>query len=104
MSLIVKIISLSLTVPLTLSKPAAEKMQYFVHLSFTSTLKLINAISSDLQKLLKYFNDTAIVPFLKILFAPSATVVFNNLDSYSKDLNSSVFAISTLKLFASSLE
>ena len=48
--------------------PAADKTQYFVHLS--STLQLINGISSNLQKLLKYFNDTAIVAFLKIPFAP----------------------------------
>ena len=45
--------------------PAADKTHYFVHLSFNSTLQLINGISSDLQKLLKYFNGTTIVAFLK---------------------------------------
>ena len=57
MSLIVKIILSPL--------PAADKTHYFVHLSFNSTLQLINGISSDLQKLLKYFNGTTIVAFLK---------------------------------------
>ena len=48
-----------------LSAPAAEKTQYFVHLSFNSTLQLVNGSSSDLQKLLKYLNGTAIAAFLK---------------------------------------
>ena len=30
-----------------LSLPAADKIQWFIHLSFNSTLKLINTISSD---------------------------------------------------------
>ena len=37
------------------SLPAADKTQWFGHLSFDSTLKLINDISSDLQKLLKHW-------------------------------------------------
>ena len=45
-SLIVKVIVLELA-PL-LSLAFAEKAQYFVHLSFNSTLQLINGISSDL--------------------------------------------------------
>ena len=49
--------------------PAVDKIQYFVHLSFNSTLQLINGISSDLQKLLKYFNGTGIAAFLKIQLA-----------------------------------
>ena len=50
---------------LSLSGPAAEKIQYFLHLSFNCSFQLINGISCDLQKLLKYFNGTAIVAFLK---------------------------------------
>ena len=73
MSLIVEIILLG-SILLALSAPAQDKTQYFVHLSFDSTLQLINCISSDLQKLLKYFNGLAIVAFLKIPFAPSAIV------------------------------
>ena len=69
-SLIVKIISLALASSLiTFSVPPAVKTKYFAHLSFNSTLQLINGILSDLQKLLKYFNSTAIVVFLKIPFA-----------------------------------
>ena len=33
---------------LTLSLPAADKTQGFAHLSFNSTLKLLNDISSDI--------------------------------------------------------
>ena len=42
-----------------LSTPAAAKT---LHLSSNSILQLINGISSDLKKLLRYFNGTAI-PF-----------------------------------------
>ena len=69
-SLIVKLMLLALSaLAISLSLPSAEKTQYFVHLSFNSTLQLINGISSDLQKLLKYFNDAAILAFFRI---PSA--------------------------------
>ena len=64
---------------LTLSAPAADRTQYFVHLSFGSTLQSINVISSNLQKLLKYFNGTEIVTFLKIPFSPSANLFPNSL-------------------------
>ena len=77
---------------------------YFFHLSFNSTLILINGISSDLQKLLKYLNSTAIVAFFKIPFAPSASVFSNNLALYSKDLKLLLLAISALKGNASSFE
>ena len=39
---------LSLSLSLRLSLADAEKTHYFVHLSFNSTLQLINGISSDL--------------------------------------------------------
>ena len=61
-SLIVKIISSSLV--LTLSTAAAKK-HCLAQLSFNSPYQLINEISSDRQKLLRYFNSTAIVPFLE---------------------------------------
>ena len=78
----------------TLSAPAADKTQYFVH--FNSILQLLNGITSNLQTLLKYFNGTAIVAFLKIPFVPSAAVFHNNLALYLKDLKSSPLAISAL--------
>ena len=62
---LVKMIFLSL-LTLSLLLLAAEKTQYFVHLSFNSTFQLTNGISSDLQKLHNYFNESAIVPFLNI--------------------------------------
>ena len=77
-----------------LSVPASEKTQYFVHLSFNSTLLLINSISSDLQKLLKYFITTAIVSFFRFPFGPLTSVISDNLAFHL--INSSVFAISPL--------
>ena len=101
--LIVKII-LSESQLSTLSAQAADRIQYFVQLSFNSTLQLLKGILSDLQKLLKYFNGTAIIAFFKISFASSASVFCNNLALYLKDLKSSVFTISKLKLVVSSFE
>ena len=49
--------------------PSKDKTQCFVHLSFNSTLHLINGISNDLQKLLRYFNGIEIVAFLRIPLA-----------------------------------
>ena len=43
-------------------------MQFLFHVNETSTLQLINGISNDHQKLLKYFNGTAIfTPFLLVI-------------------------------------
>ena len=67
-SLIVKKI-LSL-LPLGLPLAAAEKKtQWLDHLSFDSTLHLVNGILNYLKKLLKHFNDTAIVAFFSIPLA-----------------------------------
>ena len=67
-------------------------------------MHLINGISGDLQKLLKYFNGTAVVAFFRIPFASSATVFRINLALYLKDLILLALAISTLKSVASFLE
>ena len=103
MSLIVKIILLELAS--LLSGLPADKIQNFVnlHVSLNSTFQLINDISTDLQKLLKYFSGT-ILAFFEIPFVPSATVFTNNLALYLKDLKLLVFIISALKLAASSSE
>ena len=99
--MIVKIILLRLSLALSMS--FADKTQYFVHLSFNSILQLINDISRDHQKLLKYFNGTAIVGFFRIPLpwfgVGLVTLVSNNLALYLKDLKSSL-----VKLVASSLE
>ena len=87
-SLTAKIILLGLE--FTLSTPTAEKIQSFGHLSLNSTLQLINGISSDLPKLIKYFNDTAIIAFFRIPLnsfgAGRATIFLHNLALYLKDL------------------
>ena len=52
---------LILELALLFSLRSTDKTQCFVHLSFDSTLQLINGISSDVQEILKYFNGIAIV-------------------------------------------
>ena len=89
---------------LGLSVPFEAKTEHFIHLSFKSTLQLINVIFSDLQNLYRYFNVTAIVVIYKISFATLPSVVPKNLVLYLKDLKSSVFTISLLKLIVSSFE
>ena len=74
----------------SLSVPPTVKTQYLVHLSFNSTLQLINDILSDLQKLLKYFDCKAIFAFFRIPLAAlsgCASVFPNHLALYLKDLN-----------------
>ena len=82
----------------------AGKIRQFFYLSFNSNLKLINAILSDLQKLLRCFHTTAVVVFLKIPFAPLSSVLFSILTLYLKNLESSICSVSLLKLVASSFE
>ena len=62
-SLVVKTLSSSLALTLLTS---AAKTHCLVHLSLNSTLQLINDISSDLQKILRYFNGTAVVALFRI--------------------------------------
>ena len=96
LSLIVNIILLSLALTSTL--PVA-KTQFFVHLGFNSTLRLINGISSDIQILHRYFNGTAIAEFSRVPFA--AAVIPIKLVLYLKDLKLLLYAIALLKLVAS---
>ena len=77
MSLIVKM-TLSPFAP-AFSTPSAAETQCLVHLSFDSTLQLLNSTSSDLQKLLRYFNGATVVVFFKIELFASATVFPNYL-------------------------
>ena len=101
-SLIVKVILLKLASLFSL--PFADKAQRLVYLSFNSTLHLINVLSSDLHKLLRYFNGTVIAVSFKIPFAHSGSVFSNNLDLYLKDLTALLSSMLVLKLFFSSLE
>ena len=106
MSLIVKIMSLGLV--FILSVPAADKTQSFVYSSLHSAMQLINGISRDLQKLLKYFNGTAIAVLFRIplalFIAGWPPLLSNNLALYLKDLKSSVFSMLLLKPVVSSFE
>ena len=78
------------------------KTPYFVNLSFNFTLQLINAMSSDLQKLLRFVNGTAIVSFYRIQVA--AAVYPINLVLYLKDLKVLLPSIPAAILVVSSLE
>ena len=59
-----------------------DNIQLLFHVNENSTLQLINGISNDLQKLLKYFNGTAIfAPF----FIPPFRMVPIKFYLYLKD-------------------
>ena len=48
--------------------PALGNIQFAYHFNESSNLQLINGISNNLQKLLKYFSGTAIfTPFLPVI-------------------------------------
>ena len=68
-SLIVKKALLESALALSFSLPNTDKIHCYVHLSLNSTLKLINGISNDPQKLLRFFNGTKIVAFFRIPLA-----------------------------------
>ena len=71
--------------------------QFFPVLSkFNTILELINGIPCDRLKLLRYFNDAAILEFSRIPFA--ADVLPINLVFYFKELKALVFSILALKL------
>ena len=101
-ALIVKIMLLELA--LSFSLTFADKTQWFIHLSFSSILQLINNISRDFRKLLRYFKDPAIAVFFKTPFALSASVFPNNSVLYLKHLKLLVYSILALTWVASSLE
>ena len=60
-------------------------MQFSYHLNESSTLQLIDGISNDLKKLLKYFNGTAIFTPSFFLLSQSASVLPIRFDLYLKD-------------------
>ena len=82
-----------------------SKHKCFIHLSFNSTLELINGVSSDLHILRKFFNGTAIVVLFRIPLAAIVGLanVFPTSSALNfKDLKSRVFAISAFKFVGSS--
>ena len=56
--------------------PELDKVQSSIQFNLRRLLQLINYISSDLQKLLRYFNGTTILVFFKKLFPSAASAVF----------------------------
>ena len=74
-----------------------DNIQFLFYDNGSSTLQLINGISSDLQKLLKYFNGTAIfTPF----FLPPFGMVPIKFDLYLKDEELSVLTSGMSPLFS----
>ena len=64
------------------SSATLDNIQFLSHVNESSTLQLINGISNDLQKLLKYFNGTTIfTPY----FLPPFGMVSVRFDLYLKD-------------------
>ena len=59
-----------------MQSPALDQMQSSIKFNSRWTLKLINSISIDLQKLRKYFNWTRIFVFFTKLFLSAASAVF----------------------------
>ena len=57
-------------------------MHFSFHVNESSTLQLINNISNDLQKLLKYISGTAISTPSFFLLAPCASVLPTRFDLY----------------------
>ena len=100
--------SLIRKITLSLSVPPTDKTKCLVYLSFNSTSQLINEISSDLQKLPKYFNDTVIVTFCRASFPwfrlGWVTVPPNDSALYLKDLELSPLATLTEQLVSSSFK
>ena len=85
-----------------LSRQSVAKTQCFGHLSVNFTSQLINGISSNHQKLLRYFKSSAIVSFSRITLETVSPI---NVVLYLKDLTLlSSFVISLLKSAASSFE
>ena len=101
-------LSLIRKIILSLSVLPTDKTKCLVYLSFNSIAQLINEISSDLQKLPKYFNDTVIVTFCRASFTwfRLGWVTVSPYDSalYLKDLELSPLATLTEQLVSSSFK
>ena len=101
-------LSLIRKIILSLSVLPTDKTKCLVYLSFNSTTQLINEISSDLQKLPKYFNDTVIVTFCRASFTwfRLGWVTVSPYDSalYLKDLELLPLATLTEQLVSSSFK
>ena len=84
------------------SSATLGSMQFLFRVNESSTLQLINGICNDLQKLLKYFNGTAIftpffIPLLSVL--PIRFALFLNEGALSSLVISALLIISSLLKF-----
>ena len=77
--------------------PFEAKTQYFFHLCFNLILQLISDILSNLQKLLRYLNSTAITVFFKIPLALLSSMSPNIPNSLALNLND--LKVSSLELY-----
>ena len=78
---------------------AAVSKHLSYHFNESSTLQLINGISNDLQKLIKYFNGTPIfIPFFLPLFpvSPVRLALCLNEGALSSLVTSALLVISSL--------
>ena len=82
----------------TASLASIDNTHSFFHVKFHLTLHLIKGISSDLEKLLKYFNGTTTFT-LPFAILPSRTGLPNNLTLYLKELE--VLVVKSLIALAS---
>ena len=87
MPLLLKIMLLELVSGFSIQ--AAAKRQWFVHLEFDSNLQLINDISSDLQKLIKFFNGAAIFTYSEL--EQISLPPLNNLVLHLEDIKTLIF-------------
>ena len=67
------------------SVPELDNIHFLFYVNESSTLQLVNGISNDLQKLLRYINGTTIFTPSFFLFAPFASVLPIRFDLYLND-------------------
>ena len=79
----------------TASPASADNTHSFFHVRFNLILQLIKGISSDLKKLLKYFNGTTAFTLL-FAMTPSRTGLPNKLTLYLKELELSTAKLGTV--------
>ena len=82
--------------------PTLDNIQFSYHFNESSILQLINGISKDLQKLLKYFNGIAIfTPFFLPLFSvlPIRFALYLNEGALLSLVTSALLIISSLLKF-----
>ena len=78
----------------TAAPASVDNTHSFFHVKFNLILQLIKGISSDMKKLLKYFNGTTTFTVLSVIL-PSRTGSPNKLTLYLKELELSAVKLAT---------